>query len=221
MADINKELIYVGDPMCSWCWGFSPVKHKLQEQCAGRAAVTLIVGGLHINWTEPQDDERKNFLRHHWEEVGERSGQPFAYDILERDDFIGNTEPAYRAVVTAREIEGNARALVLFAALQKAYYAENRDMDSGDVLCDLAAEHDFDRAAFAEMFNSQEMKDTTIRDFQMSQRLGVTGFPTLLVNDQHGYAYLTVGYQPYEQIENIVDAWLNDQLERQQPKAAE
>jgi protein-disulfide isomerase-like protein with CxxC motif len=25
----NKEIIYVGEPMCSWCWGFSPVLRQL------------------------------------------------------------------------------------------------------------------------------------------------------------------------------------------------
>ena len=215
MTQMNKELIYVGDPMCSWCWGFSPVKHMLQEQCEGRAVVSMIVGGLHIDWTEPQDDDRKRFLREHWEDVGKRTGQPFSYDILERNDFIGNTEPACRAAVTARELEGNARALDLFAALQRAYYQENRDMDSSAVLIDLAAEHGFDKEKFGEAFLSAEMKETTVKDFQMAQRLGVTGFPTMLVNDQHGYAYLTMGYQPYDQLGPIVEAWLEDKLDRQ------
>ena len=216
---MDKELIYVGDPMCSWCWGFSPIKKQIIEQCRDRAAVTMVVGGLHIDWTEPQDDERKAFLRDHWEEVGERSGQPFAYDILERNDFIGNTEPACRAAVTARQLEGNLRALDFFADLQRAYYAENRNMDSGEVLCDLAAEKGFDRAPFAEAFKSDEMKQATVMDFQFSQRLGVTGFPTLVVNDRHGYAYLTGGYQPYDQLEPIVEAWLKGELPRQQNAA--
>lgn len=218
---MNKELIYVGDPMCSWCWGFSPVKHKLIEHCVGRAAVTMVVGGLHVDWTDPQDDQRKEFLRHHWEEVGERTGQPFAYDILGRDDFVGNTEPACRAAVTARELKGNLRALSFFGDLQRAYYAENRDMDSGLVLCDLAAEKGFDRVHFTEAFNSDELKQKTMFDFQFSQRLGVTGFPTMLVNDHNGYAYLTAGYQPYGQLQPVVEAWLNDRLPHQQQIAAE
>ncbi len=43
---MTKQLIYVGDPMCSWCWGFAPVKRRIEELCHGRAEVSLVVGGL-------------------------------------------------------------------------------------------------------------------------------------------------------------------------------
>ena len=36
MGTLTKELIYVGDPMCSWCYGFAAAKKKLEDQCAGR-----------------------------------------------------------------------------------------------------------------------------------------------------------------------------------------
>ncbi len=68
---MTKQLIYVGDPMCSWCWGFAPVKRRIEEQCQGRAEVSLVVGGLRPFTTEPQDDQRKTFLREHWQEIGE------------------------------------------------------------------------------------------------------------------------------------------------------
>ncbi len=214
-----KELIYVGDPMCSWCYGFAPVKQQLEEQCAGGAVVTLVVGGLHIDWTDPQDEARKQFLREHWVEIGERSGQPFKFDILERDDFVYNTEAACRAAVTARHMEGNAVALKFFTHLQSAFYAENRDVTQEDVLTGLAKEFGLPHNEFASLLPSDEMKAETMKDFQFARRLGVNGFPTVLINDHAGYAYLTVGYQPYENLGPIVEAWLSDQLDRQQPAA--
>ena len=64
---MTKQLIYVGDPMCSWCWGFAPVKRALEELCDGRAELLLVVGGLHPGTPEPQDDDRKKFLEEHWQ----------------------------------------------------------------------------------------------------------------------------------------------------------
>ena len=29
---VDKEIIYVGDPMCSWCWGFSPVLKRIEAE---------------------------------------------------------------------------------------------------------------------------------------------------------------------------------------------
>ena len=216
MAD-QKELIYVGDPMCSWCYGFAPTKTRLEEQCVGRAAVTLVVGGLHIDWTEPQDDARKEFLREHWLEIGQRSGQPFMFDILERDDFVYNTEASCRAAVTAREMEGQEVALKFFTHLQSAFYADNADITQRNVLIDRAGGFGLDKDAFSEKWASPEMVKKTLSDFQFAQRLGVTGFPTIVVNDQYGYAYLTIGYQPYEQLAPVVEAWLEDRLDRSHP----
>ncbi|MBO32139.1 MAG: hypothetical protein CMM74_04065 [Rhodospirillaceae bacterium] len=219
MNNTNKELIYVGDPMCSWCYGFAPIKRQLEEQCTGRAQVTLIVGGLHIDWTEPQDENRRQFLRDHWREVGERSGQPFKLEIIEKEGFVYNTEAACRAAVTARDMVGNADALNFFTHLQIAFYHQNEDVTQDDVLINQAAEFGLDKEKFADLFPSDTMRQKTMLDFQMAQRLEVSGFPTVVVNDQHGYAYLTVGYQPYESLQQVVEAWLTDQLERDQPAA--
>jgi len=207
-----KELIYVGDPMCSWCYGFAPIKRKLEKQCEGRAMTRLVVGGLHTDWTEPQDDARKKFLREHWTEVHQRSGRPFKFDILARDDFVYNTEAACRAAVTAREMAGDQAGLDFFTALQGAFYSENQDITQGDVLIDLAGASGLAKDEFAELFPSAEMKQRTSLDFQSARHLGVSGFPTVVVNDSSRYAYLTVGYQAYEHLEPILEAWLTDRL---------
>ena len=55
----------------------------------------------------------------------------------------------------------------------------------------------------------------TIEDFQMARSLGVTGFPTVVVNDDEGYAYLTVGYQPYEHLERLLDRPLERVFEQE------
>ena len=41
------RLLYVMDPMCSWCWGFAPVVQALAEQAAAAGVpLQLVVGGL-------------------------------------------------------------------------------------------------------------------------------------------------------------------------------
>ncbi len=212
---VAKQLIYVGDPMCSWCWGFSPTKRALEEQCRGRADLTLIVGGLRPGTTQPQDDARKDFLRQHWAEVNKRTGQPFIYDILERDDFVYDTEPACRAVVTVRELHGNQRALGYFADLQRAFYSRNEDITQADTLAALAAEAGADGASFAERFASDELRKTTLNDFRIAQSLGVTGFPTVVVCEDANYAYLTKGCQPYEMLQPMLEGWLEQGFEEQ------
>ena len=103
-------------------------------------------------------------------------------------------------------------ALSFFTHLQGAFYAENRDVTEEDVLIDLAKEFGFDKTRFAPLFTSEEMIQKTMLDFQFARRLGINGFPTVVVNDKNGYAYLTVGFQEYNALEPVVEAWLTDAL---------
>ena len=42
-----SRLLYVMDPMCSWCWGFAPVVEALAEQAAAAGVpLQIVVGGL-------------------------------------------------------------------------------------------------------------------------------------------------------------------------------
>ena len=42
----TRTLIYVHDPMCSWCWGFRPTFERLCDALSGEATVMRLLGGL-------------------------------------------------------------------------------------------------------------------------------------------------------------------------------
>ncbi|MFX8500564.1 DsbA family protein, partial [Acinetobacter baumannii] len=91
--------------------------------------------------------------------------------------FTYDTEPACRAVVTARMLDVE-KALPLKARVSRAFYAENRDMTSAEEIADVAAEAGFDRDRFREVFGAPETQNETFRDFLTAQELGIRGFPT-------------------------------------------
>ncbi|HJO71548.1 MAG: DsbA family protein [Rhodospirillales bacterium] len=203
-----KEIFFVADPMCSWCWGFSPVITAIDETGRGRAKITLVVGGLRPGTTEAMDEGMKATIRHHWEEVGRASDQPFSFEFFERQGFVYDTEPACRAAVTVRRLAPEA-TLPYFATLHRAFYVDGEDTTDPATLGRLAEEFGVDRKAFAEEFASDDMKRATLEDFQFSRRLGVTGFPTVVVNDHRGYAYLSMGFRSFEALQPHLETWLN------------
>ena len=42
----EKRLVYLADPMCSWCYGFSPVIAAIAERFEDRMPLQLVMGGL-------------------------------------------------------------------------------------------------------------------------------------------------------------------------------
>ena len=204
----SGQLVYVADPMCSWCWGFSPVIDSIRDHFGSDLQVRLLLGGLRPGTTEAMDDAAKAMIREHWEHVQERTGQPFDFTFFDRDGFVYNTEPPSRAIVAARR-QDSETAFSLLKKIQKAFYAENRDVTDGDVLCDLAAGSGMDRKAFGDLFDSKNVRQETIDDFAAARRAGVDGFPALIAGtDSEGYEVITIGCRPWEQIKSLITSWL-------------
>jgi putative protein-disulfide isomerase len=202
------RLVYFADPMCSWCYGFSPVIAALAERFEDRLPLDLVMGGLRAGNAEPMRAEDKDYVRSAWTRVGAASGQPFDFSFFDREAFVYDTEPACRAVVTARRLMPRM-ALPFMARVQQAFYAENRDMTATEEISGVAEEAGFDRTGFAAAFMAAETRNETFRDFLTAQSLGIQGFPTLIAgSEDKGYALLTNGYRPLEDLAEPLERWL-------------
>lgn len=177
MDEPLRRLIYVGDPMCSWCWGFAPEIESLSEDYP----VDTIVGGLRPGPSaQALDDRMADFLRHHWVEIAERTGQPFDTSFLERrDGWVYDTEPAAIAVVTMREMSP-ALTLGYFTRVQRAFYAEGEDLTDFEVLTELTEGFAVDKADFRERLGTAQAKQAAWADFGRARNWGISGFPTLV-----------------------------------------
>ncbi len=188
----EEALIYIGDPMCSWCYGFSPELEAI-HQAEPALPIQVVVGGLRPNGTENMA-KLGDFLQHHWEEVNAASGQKFSYGILKNESFLYNTEPACRAVVTVREMSpGKERDF--FHYLQEAFYFKNLDLTNTEVLCSVVKDYGLDSKAFKEQFESQQMKELTQIDFALASEMGISGFPSMVLKKGEDYHLITKGYQ--------------------------
>lgn len=203
--DRRPHLVYFADPMCSWCWGFSPVLADIEKQFS--LPIHLVMGGLRPGTKTPMNDQDKSSVREHWQHVHAMTGQPFDWIFFERSDFVYDTEPASRAVVMRRQGKG----LAAFHRIQKAFYAENRYVTSEKTLSMIASELDIEPEHFLESWHSEEIIEETRQDFSLTHESRVTGFPTLIAGVGNGqpYSLVTRGYQPREAIFQILEGWLS------------
>lgn len=199
---LGQEVIYIGDPMCSWCWGMEPGLRTLHKAAAEAGLpYTILVGGLRPGGGEAWDDAMRQFLRHHWEEVWTRTGQPFSYELLDDKErsFDYDTEPPCRAVVIAREMllerEDEESALHdFFAGIQHHFYADNADPGQVDFYREICAQTGLDFAVFSERFASEEARQATYAEFNMVREWGVSGFPTVVLRKGRELHLITSGY---------------------------
>ena len=195
------RLIYVGDPMCSWCYGFAPELDEIQKSYPD-LEFKVILGGLRPYGTETMSD-LNGFLEHHWEDVAKASGQPFSYEILKDAEFIYDTEPASRAVVVARCMNADIE-FEFFKAVQHAFYAENENTTELKTFLGIAKSFDLDENMFAALYESSEVINEVKADFQMSQKMGIRGFPALVLQDNEGYTLISKGYMKAKYINEMI-----------------
>ena len=204
----HNRLIYVMDPMCSWCWGFAPVAKALIEQAQAAGVPThLVVGGLRTGAGAALDPAKREYILKHWQAVAEATGQPFHFDGALPEGFVYDTEPACRAVVAARNLDP-ASAAPLAALIQHAFYAQGCDVTGAAELVRLAEQAGIPRIEFAEAFDSEAQAQATAADFSWVQDLGIAGFPTMLAERDGQLALLTNGYQPLGALAPLLERWL-------------
>ena len=200
-------LWYFADPMCSWCWGFSPVMKRIRDQFGDRIRISLNLGGLRPGTREPMGGKQREEILHHWQQVNKLTGQQFQFEGAMPDGFIYDTEPPSRATLVVGKLQPG-RTLEFFAAVHRAFYLEGKDVTQQAVLAELATQFDVPNDEFNRLFESDELKQQTWMHFQRTQQAGVRGFPTTVWQDGEQVELLASGYVPYERIAGAIEQLL-------------
>jgi putative protein-disulfide isomerase len=208
------KLILVADPMCSWCYGFGKEMSALQQRHP-EMSLEIVLGGLLAGNTDLLDETGKWFRLTHWAKVEQASGLPFNREgLMARTNFVYDTEPVCRAVVTARLLAPTADLLTIFRAFQHAFYVDALDTTDGLVLAKVGAEA-LGKAGLlvtSEEFLTVWLKKSTIEataaDFAKARAMGVTSFPTLMLDQGGTMRRVGAGYASVESLEQDLSALL-------------
>lgn len=189
----DRELIYVGDPMCSWCWGVAPELDRLAS-LKPDLEMRVVVGGLRPGPNaQIVDSDMAGYLEASWLQVSQRSGQPFDHTLLENQGWLYDTEPACRAVVTMRELAPTL-AFPFFKKIQQSFYGEGVMVSDVDVYPDLLDGFDVDHDEFLANFASQDAVKATWQDFSLARSWGISGFPTIVLRTGETGRIIARGY---------------------------
>ena len=207
MPEAFPVLWYFADPMCSWCWGFSPVIEAIREQYRDRLKIALMLGGLRPEVSAALSQTECDDILQHWHEVHARSGQTFNFDGAPSAGFVYDTEPASRAIISVGALDA-AATFPYLKAVQHAFYVGQCDVTHTGVLADLAQEHGIARDAFLTHFTSEPMRKKTHQHFVHTRQAEVRGFPSLVAQNSAGHVMLSNGYCTLGEFQSVLDAWL-------------
>ena len=201
----KKEIIFVLDPMCSWCRGFAPVVETLHKQYGGICDFSLVMGGLRTRGEMPWNEASRAYLKEHWNEVSKRTGQTFFSDLFDKTYFEYDTYPACKAVITVRECFGMQEAFLYLHLLQEAFYLHGKDITSPEVLTELLQPIGLDGTTFERFYNSERAAVLMKHDFAKARSMGANAFPSVVIIDEAGHMVCQKGYRALEEMKKLLD----------------
>jgi putative protein-disulfide isomerase len=202
------ELLYIHDPMCSWCWAFRPAFASLRERLPRELMLRKVVGGLAPDNDQPMPEEMRAWLKGTWQSIQETvPGTRFNFAFWENCVPRRSTYNACRAVLAAARISPRSEDPMI-EAIQRAYYVEARNPSDVDTLVDLASEVGLDRARFATEFSSEAVEARLREEIAFARRPPFQGFPSLAIQADTGLYPIDVDYRDAEPMRRQIEAIL-------------
>lgn len=199
-SPMQPTLLYVADPMCSWCFGFAPVLSRVRGDLRADVDFRLVLGGLAPDDEEPMDEEMRGYIRDAWKAVEARTGVSFNWDYWERNRPRRSTWPACRAVLLAEDKQDR-----MFAAIQNAYYRDARDPSDLSVLVELADELGLDADEFRVALGSAPSQARLEQHFALRRKLGAKSFPSLGFEHGGECRLLSSGWIDEESLRGVLE----------------
>jgi len=190
------QLIFVIDPMCSWCWGFHPIIKKIRQGFSHTCQTSLVVGGLRTKGEMAWSEKNKNYLIQNWKSVQQQTKQPFDFSLFNQSSFDYDTYPACKAIVTVRELWGENAAFNYLEKVQTAFYVKNEDTSLVETLLNYIEE----KEKFLAFYESERAELLMQHDFSKARSMGANAFPSTVKIDEQGHMCCMQGYKSLEEI---------------------
>jgi putative protein-disulfide isomerase len=205
---MQNTLIYVHDPMCSWCWGFEPVRAQLFAELDGRILIRRLVGGLAPDSDAPMPAEMRLGLQQTWQRIQQTiPGTEFNFDFWSKCTPRRSTYPANRAVIAARR-QGEEYDQPMTNRIQRAYYLEARNPSDNETLVELAADIGLDVERFGAELVDATTEHMLATEINSSRAMGINSFPSLALDCESSLNHIGLNYTDAQamlsQIEELI-----------------
>lgn len=204
------ELLYIYDAYCGWCYGMSPVVQRVQAEFAGRLTISVLSGGMLAGERAEPIGANWGYIAGAIPQVEQATGVRFgeAYKQLgAAGTYFQDSEAPARALYVVRQLDAQARVLDFAHQVQQALFGQGENLNDVRTYEPLVQELGLDFEEFARQFALPETGAAVRREFEAVGRIGVQGFPTIVLRaGSQGYV-LSRGFQPYEIFaRNLADA---------------
>ncbi|MBK6266861.1 DsbA family protein [Marivirga sp. S37H4] len=201
------KLLYFYDPLCGWCFGFSPIIKALEQKYAPEISFEAISGGMILGERIKPLREMHAYLRDAMPRLEKMTGVKFGEDymkVFEKGDIELNSETPCMAMTVYKSISSGS-SIEFASALQNELYVYGKDLNIPENYKGLVEKFNLDWDVFSKKMKSDTYKKKTYEEFEFAQRMGINGFPSVVLQiEDQGYL-IARGYRAESEMKKVID----------------
>lgn len=197
----QPTLFYIGDPMCSWCFGMSNILKEVEDYCSkNNIRFEIILAGLRAGGGDYWNKEFKAFLKEEWTKISKVCSKNFSFDLLELDYFNYDTAPACKAVFIVKELKKDSKfVLEFFSLIQEKFYSKSKNPKELEFYREICEKLDLSFEDFSKLFNDNNITKKLQEEFIYSRTFS-RSMPSLVLVKDNQKINISIGYSRYEDV---------------------
>lgn len=208
------KLYYFFDALCGWCYGFSPVLKQLHEKWKEEISFEVFSGGMVTGSQIGPIGEVAPYIKDAYKEVEQRTKIQFGKNFFQELDHgqltFSSLEPAYAIVVAKKQFP--EKHVAFASAIQEAIYFHGKSPTNEATYAELVKAFGEDEQKFSDSFQKEDTRHEAEKEFALTQKFSVRGFPTVIVEKNKQHFMVARGYQEFEDVDFALDKIFNDRL---------
>jgi putative protein-disulfide isomerase len=174
--------LYLYDALCGWCYGFSPVMHQFVIN--NRLNCEVLSGGMIRGNRIGPIGEVASYIKTAYKDVEARStvrfGKEFIEGTLEEGTAVFTSIPAAIAMAVFKQVMP-VHQLDYSSEIQRAIYRHGKPPADHATYSSIVTKYGINPTSFQNMMSQPEFFDQAHDEFDRVAQLGVSGFPTVLL----------------------------------------
>ncbi|MFN3196433.1 MAG: DsbA family protein [Chlorobiota bacterium] len=213
--DSDKQkptVLYVYDIMCGWCYGFSPVINKLYKEYNDSVDFETISGGMVTgDRVGPLSTSMSSYIKDAYKTIESRMGVEFGESYINSLDNLEKIQTSIPGskLMTAFKSFDTKKSVPFAHELQNAIFRYGANPDSLEEILNSCDTFGVDKEKLLIISKSDKVEPVMNHDFELSRRLGVTGFPTVFIILNDEIHQIARGATKYENIKQRLESVLN------------
>lgn len=209
---MKKPLIlYCYDAYCGWCYGFSNVITRIEEEYKHHFDFEVLSGGMLLPEAPKHFGATAKYIQTAYKRVEELTGIKFGEDFLwhvfhpDETDWYPSSEMPAIALCIFKEYYPD-KAVQIAGDFQYALNYEGRDLTDKEAYRHLLPKYNIPEEEFYTKLKSEVYKEKAYDEFALVKQLQVTGFPTVFLQQSETKFYLLAqGYTDHETLKGRID----------------